>query len=94
MGHNILEPITGPPSSTVASTVTPELFPSIVYEIVGHRRLRVTSIVSSIVISKYFIYNTGRNKCKELLSTKLQFKVEKNPTWRGSWMLLNALFLV
>jgi hypothetical protein len=25
---------------------------------------------------------------------KLQFKVDKNPTWRGSWMLLDALFPV
>ena len=38
------------------------------------------------------MYNTGYNKCKELLPTKLQFKVDKNPTWHGSWMLLNALF--
>jgi hypothetical protein len=28
--HNILEPTTGLPSSTVASRVTPELFPSVV----------------------------------------------------------------
>jgi hypothetical protein len=34
------------------------------------------------------------NKCKELLTTKLQFKEDKNPTWRGSWMLLDALFPV
>jgi hypothetical protein len=26
------------------------------------------------------LYNTGHNKCKELLPTKLQFKVDKNPT--------------
>jgi hypothetical protein len=28
--------------------------------------------------------NIGHNKCKELLLTKLQFKVDKNPTWPGS----------
>jgi hypothetical protein len=39
------------------------------------------------------LYNTGHNKYKELLPTKLQFKVDKNPTWHGSWMLLDALFL-
>jgi hypothetical protein len=38
------------------------------------------------------LYNTSHNKCKELLPTKLQFKVDKNPTWRGSWMLLDAFF--
>jgi hypothetical protein len=38
------------------------------------------------------LYNTGHNKCKELLPTKLQFKVDKNPTWPGSWMLLDVLF--
>jgi hypothetical protein len=27
------------------------------------------------------LYNTGHNKCKELLSTNLQFKLDKNPTW-------------
>jgi hypothetical protein len=32
------------------------------------------------------------NKWKELLPTKLQFKVDKNPRWHGSWMLLDALF--
>jgi hypothetical protein len=32
------------------------------------------------------------NKCKELLPTKLQFKVDKNPTWFRSWMLLDDLF--
>jgi hypothetical protein len=40
------------------------------------------------------LYNIGHNKCKELLLTKLQFKMDKNPTWCGSWMLLDALFLV
>jgi hypothetical protein len=40
------------------------------------------------------MYNVGHNKCKELLPKKLQFKVEKNPKWRGSWMLLDALFPV
>jgi hypothetical protein len=30
------------------------------------------------------LYNTG----------KLQFKVDKNPMWCGSWMLLDALFPV
>jgi hypothetical protein len=39
------------------------------------------------------LYNIGNNKCKELLPTKLQFEVDKNPTWHGSWMLLDALFI-
>jgi hypothetical protein len=33
----------------------------------------------------------GHNKCKEILPTKLQYKVDKNPTWPRSWMLLDAL---
>jgi hypothetical protein len=37
------------------------------------------------------LYNTGHNKCKELLPTKPQFKVGKNPTWPGFWILLHAL---
>jgi hypothetical protein len=37
-------------------------------------------------------YNTGHNKCKELFPTKLHFKIDKNPTWHGSWMLLDAHF--
>jgi hypothetical protein len=40
----------------------------------------------------FSVYNTGHNKYKELLPTKFQFKVDKNPTWLGSWMLLDALF--
>jgi hypothetical protein len=35
----------------------------------------VASMVASIVISKFFI---GHNKCKELLPTNLQFKVDKD----------------
>jgi hypothetical protein len=27
------------------------------------------------------LYNIGHNKCKELLPTKLQFKLKENPTW-------------
>jgi hypothetical protein len=27
------------------------------------------------------LYNTDHNKCKELLPTKLQFNLDKNPTW-------------
>jgi hypothetical protein len=38
------------------------------------------------------MYNISYNKCKELLPTTLQFKVDKNPKWRGSWMLLDAFF--
>jgi hypothetical protein len=38
------------------------------------------------------LYNTGHNKCKGLFPTKLQFKVDKNPMWPGSWILLTALF--
>jgi hypothetical protein len=41
----------------------------------------LASIVSSIVISKFLHCS---HKCKELLPTKLQFKVDKNSTWRGS----------
>jgi hypothetical protein len=37
------------------------------------------------------LYNIGHNKCKELLPTKLQFKVNKNLTWHGSWILLDVL---
>ena len=47
--------------------------------------------MTSIVISKFF-HCTGHNKCKELLSTKLQFNLDKNLMWLGSWMLLEALF--
>jgi hypothetical protein len=36
--------------------------------------------------------NISQNKYKELLPTKLQFKVDRNPTWLGSWMQLDALF--
>jgi hypothetical protein len=53
----------------------------------------MVSIVPSIVISKVFLsYNTGHNKWKELFPRKLQFKVDKNPNWPESSMLLNALF--
>jgi TRAP-type C4-dicarboxylate transport system permease large subunit len=60
-----------------------ELFPSIVLVIA----------VTSIVIAK-FIHSTilVTISAKRLLPTKLQFKLDKNPTWLGSWMLLNALF--
>jgi hypothetical protein len=79
--HNILEPTMRVTffNSGFKSDPT-ELFPS---------------IVSSIVISK-FLHCTilVTISAKELLPTKLQFKVDKNPTWRGSWMLLDALFLV
>jgi hypothetical protein len=27
------------------------------------------------------LHNTNHNKCKELLPTKLQFNLDKNPTW-------------
>jgi hypothetical protein len=38
------------------------------------------------------LYKTGHNKYKEFLSTKFQFKLDKNPTWPRSWMLLDPLF--
>ena len=38
----------------------------------------MTSIVTLKVSS---LYNIGDKKCKELLPTKLQFEVDKNPTW-------------
>jgi hypothetical protein len=37
-------------------------------------------------------YNISYNKCKELLPTRLQFKLDKNPTWPQSWLLLDAFF--
>jgi hypothetical protein len=42
----------------------------------------MASIVASIVTLKVSpLYNISHKKCKELLPTKLQFKVDKNPTW-------------
>jgi hypothetical protein len=81
---------TGHSRLTVASTVS-----SIVISKLLHRTILVT-IVASIysVLKVSSLYNIGHNKCKELLPTKFQFKVDKNPTWRGSWMLLDALFHV
>jgi hypothetical protein len=38
------------------------------------------------------LFNISHNKRKELLPKELQFKVDKNPMWLGSWMLLDALF--
>jgi hypothetical protein len=34
-----------------------------------------------IGINASTLYNIGHNKCKELLPTKLQFNLNKNPTW-------------
>jgi hypothetical protein len=61
---------------------------------VGHSKLIVvcfnSGFNSDLKVSS--LYNTGHNKCKELLPTKTSIKVDKNPTWLGSWMLLDALF--
>jgi hypothetical protein len=44
----------------------------------------VNSVVASIVsLNVSSLNNTSDNKCKELLPTKLQFKVNKKPMWIG-----------
>jgi hypothetical protein len=60
---------------------------------IGHSKLLVafnSSFNSDLKVS--WLYNIGHNKWKELLPTKLQFKVDKNPMWPGSWMLLDVWF--
>jgi hypothetical protein len=56
----------------------------------------VACIVSSIVISKVnsglYVFNSDLKVSSLYNIKKLQFKVDKNPTWHGSWMLLDALF--
>jgi hypothetical protein len=64
----------------------------------------MVSIVASIGFNRGFnsdlkvssLYNIGHNKWKALLSTKLQFKDDKNPTWRRilvgcCWMLFSTV---
>jgi hypothetical protein len=38
-------------------------------------------VVSIVTLKVSLQYNIGHYKCKEILSTKLQVKVHKNPTW-------------
>ena len=42
--------------------------------------MKTMLIVASIVVSK-FLHCIDHNKCKELLPTKFQFKIDKNPIW-------------
>jgi hypothetical protein len=90
--YNILEPNTRVTFFNSGLKSEPlELYP---FNSICHSKLLVASIVASMVISKFLhcTINTSHNKYKELLPTKLQLKVYKNPTWPRSWMLLNALF--
>jgi hypothetical protein len=45
--------------------------------------------MASTVISK-FLHSTVLVTISA--KTELQFKVDKNPTWLGSWIMLDALF--
>jgi hypothetical protein len=72
--HNIT--FLSPSNSDLRSNST-NLFLSIVLVTIGNR-LTVT-FNSDLKVSS--LYNTGHNKCNELLPTKLQSNLDKNPTW-------------
>jgi hypothetical protein len=65
-------------ASIVTSRVTPQSFS---FYSIGYIGLTTILIVTSIVTLKVSsLYNIGHNKCRELLSTKVQFRMDKNPT--------------
>jgi hypothetical protein len=69
----LLSPVQGLPSSTMASRAIPQSYSFLLY-----RSQQVDNGFSSDF--KVSLYNTGHNKCKELLPPKLHFNFCENPT--------------